>query len=64
MKGNRIEVARFLLIALVDRSKVDAQINNAQSMRNEGLNYRPVGRFFSGDQRYVFNYRGRIAVSP
>ena len=50
--------------AVSDLSKAAAQINNAQSMRNEGLHYRLVGRFFSGDQRYVFDYRGRIAITP
>jgi LEA14-like dessication related protein len=50
--------------AISDFSKIAAQINSAQSIRNEGLHYRLVGRFFSGDQRYVFDYRGRIAVTP
>jgi hypothetical protein len=80
MKSKRIEVARFLLVALVlvavagchheprpQPPWVDvsiSQINNAQSMLNEGLHYRLVGRFFSGDQRYVFDFRGRVAVTP
>lgn len=50
--------------AISDFSKIAAQINSARSIRNEGLNYRLVGRFFSGDQRYVFDYRGRIALTP
>ena len=50
--------------AISDLSRIAAQINSAQSMRNEGLRYRLVGRFFSGDQRYLFDYRGSLAVTP
>ena len=50
--------------AISDLSSIAAQIKNAQSIHNEGLHYRLVGRFFSGDQRYIFDYRGRVAVTP
>ena len=50
--------------AISDLSKIAEQIDSAQSIRNEGLSYRLAGRFFSGNQRYVFDYQGNIALTP
>jgi LEA14-like dessication related protein len=49
--------------AISDFSKIAAQINSAQSIRNEGLHYRLVGRFFSGNERILFDYYGRVGVT-
>ena len=48
--------------AVSDLSSLMGQIRGVPSMALSGFKYRLVGRFFSGDQRYPFDYRGKIAA--
>lgn len=47
--------------AVSDLSSVIGQIRSAPQVAMSGFEYRLVGRFFSGEQRYPFDYRGKIA---
>jgi LEA14-like dessication related protein len=43
-------------------SSVIAQIRSGSQVATSGFTYRLVGRFFSGEQRYPFDYSGKIAA--
>lgn len=47
--------------AVSDLSSVIGQIRSVPQAAMSGFKYRLVGRFFSGEQRYPFDYRGKIA---
>ena len=47
--------------AVSDLSSVIGQIRSAPGMAVSGFSYRLVGRLFSGEKRYPFDYRGKIA---
>jgi LEA14-like dessication related protein len=48
--------------AVSDLSAMLGQLRGVPRMAISGFKYRLVGRFFSGDQRYPFDYRGKIAA--
>jgi len=47
--------------AVSDLSSVIGQIRGVPEVAMSGFQDRLVGRFFSGEQRYPFDYRGKIA---
>ena len=48
--------------AVSDLSAMLGQIRAAPRMALSGFKYRLVGRFFSGEQRFPFDYRGKISA--
>ena len=48
--------------AVSDLSSVIGQIRSVPRVAGSGFKYRLVGRFFSGEQRFPFDYRGKIAA--
>lgn len=57
----RLSEAMVNVVAVSDLTSVINQIRSVPRMAMAGFKYRLVGRFFSGDQRFPFDYRGKIA---
>ena len=45
--------------AVSDLTSILGQFRGLPRMAMSGFKYRLVGRFFSGEQRYPFDYRGK-----
>ncbi len=58
----RLSEAMVNVTAVSDLTSVINQIRSVPRMAMAGFKYRLVGRFFSGDQRFPFDYRGKIAA--
>ena len=58
----RLSEAMVKVHAVSGLSDVLGQIRSVPRMAVSGFQYRLVGRFFSGGQRYPFDYRGKIAA--
>ena len=58
----RLSEAMVTVKAVSDLSSMIGQIRSVPSMAISGFKYRMVGRFFSGEQRYPFDYRGKISA--
>jgi LEA14-like dessication related protein len=48
--------------AVSDLSSVIGQIRSIPRVAMSGFRYRLIGRFFSGEQRYPFDYRGSVTA--
>jgi LEA14-like dessication related protein len=58
----RLGEAMVRVQAVSDTSKAVEQVMDFQNIGFDGFRYRLVGRFFSGDQKFPFDYRGKIAI--
>ncbi len=58
----RLGEAMVKVEAVSDLSSVIGQIHSIPRLAMYGFKYRLVGRFFSGEQRYPFDYRGKISA--
>ena len=58
----RLSEAMVKVHAVSGLSDVIGQIHSIPRMAVSGFEYRLAGRFFSGEQRYPFDYRGKIAA--
>ena len=58
----RLSEAMVKVDAVSDLSSVIGQIRSVPQVAISGFKYRLVGRFFSGDKRYPFDYSGKIAA--
>lgn len=59
----RLGEAMVQVQAVSDTPKAIEQVVDFQNFAFEGFRYRLVGRFFSGNQRFPFDYRGKIAIT-
>lgn len=59
----RLGEATVQVQAVSDTTRAIEQIMDFQNIAFEGFRYRLVGRFFSGNQRFPFDYRGKIAMT-
>jgi len=58
----RLGEAMVQVQAVSDTSKAVEQAMDFQNFALDGFRYRLVGRFFSGNQKFPFDYRGKIAI--
>jgi LEA14-like dessication related protein len=58
----RLGEAMVQVQAVSDTSKAVEQVMDFQNIGFDGFRYRLVGRFFSGNQKFPFDYRGKIAI--
>ncbi len=59
----RLGEAMVQVRAVSDTPKAIEQVMDMQKIGLGGFRYRLVGRFFSGNQKYPFDYRGKIAIT-
>lgn len=59
----RLGEAMVQVQAVSDTTRAIEQVMDFQNIAFEGFRYRLVGRFFSGNQRFPFDYRGKIAMT-
>ena len=59
----RLGEAMVQVEAVSDTSRAVEQVMDFQNFALDGFRYRLVGRFFSGNQRFPFDYRGQIAIT-
>jgi LEA14-like dessication related protein len=60
----RLREAMVQVQAVRDTSRAIDQIMDFQNFALEGFRYRLVGRFFSGNQTFPFDYQCKIAITP
>ncbi|MFL6582246.1 MAG: LEA type 2 family protein [Burkholderiales bacterium] len=58
----RLSEAMVTVNAVSDISSILSQIKGVPRMAMSGFKYRLVGRFFSGQERYPFDFSGKIAA--
>jgi len=58
----RLGEAMVQVQAVSDTSKAVEQALDFQNFALDGFRYRLVGRFFSGNQKFPFDYQGKIAI--
>jgi len=58
----RLGEAMVQVQAVSDTSKAVEQAMDFQNFALDGFRYRLVGRFFSGNQKFPFDYRGKITI--
>ena len=58
----RLSEAMVNVNAVSDLSSILGQIRGVPRMAMSGFKYRLVGRFFSGQERYPFDFSGKIAA--
>ncbi len=58
----RLGEAMVQVQAVSDTSKAVEQVMDFPNIGFDGFRYRLVGRFFSGNQKVPFDYRGKIAI--
>jgi LEA14-like dessication related protein len=59
----RLGEAMVQVQAVSDTPRAIEQVMDLQNFTLDGFRYRLVGRFFSGNQKFPFDYRGKIAIT-
>jgi LEA14-like dessication related protein len=59
----RLGEAMVQVQAVSGTTRAIEQVMDFQNIALDGFRYRLVGRFFSGNQRFPFDYRGKIAIT-